>query len=83
MNSVPTLAVLNPIWLWLFRHGFEDPGWGHRPAEQHALALVIHELAERVDDAEARAQIQYTAASVLLKNSEALVRQSTSKADPS
>ena len=25
--STPILTVTNPILLWLFRHGWEDPEW--------------------------------------------------------
>lgn len=48
--NVPALAVTNPIWLWLFKHGWEDPSWGRLPINQVALGLALHGIAERVAD---------------------------------
>ena len=33
------LVVTNPILLWLFKHGWEDPGWGRDDASQILILL--------------------------------------------
>lgn len=45
MPNVPAKVVTNPILLWLFRHGWEDPTWGSTPVGRIAIASAIHELA--------------------------------------
>jgi hypothetical protein len=57
-KQLPIAAVTNPILLWLYEHGWEDPDWGHRPAEQLTIALAIHEFAGMLTDTDATAQIQ-------------------------
>lgn len=37
---LPLAAVTNPILLWLFKHGWEDPDWGCLPVNQVAIGLV-------------------------------------------
>ena len=44
LTHLPIATVTNPILLWLFKHGWEDPGWGHLPINQVALGLVLHDL---------------------------------------
>lgn len=58
-------VVTDPVLLWLFRHGWEDPGWGRRDAGQVILTAAIHELAERLTDADARRAVQKEAARAL------------------
>jgi hypothetical protein len=50
MASGSTTTVTNPILLWLFRHGWEDPGWGHSRMDQITIGLAIHDLAAKLDD---------------------------------
>ena len=40
------LAVTNPILLWLFKHGWEDPGWGRDDASQISILSALHALAK-------------------------------------
>lgn len=58
MAKLPIAAVTNPIMVWLYQHGWEDPEWGRRPTEQLTIALAIHELAGILTDIKAGAQIQ-------------------------
>ena len=55
---LPTLVVTNPILLWLFKHGWEDPGWGHMPSNQIALGLILHDLGNKVADRDLQEQVQ-------------------------
>jgi len=55
---IPELMVTNPILLWLFNHGWEEPGWGQTDANQLTLALAINQLAGRFTDTATRAAIQ-------------------------
>ena len=68
--STPILTVTNPILLWLYRHGWEDPEWGRTPAGQIAAANAIYELANLVEDAEVRKQIQVGAAKAIAVTAE-------------
>jgi hypothetical protein len=43
-------TVTNPILLWLFKHGWEDPGWGHMPINQVTLGLALHDLGAKIAD---------------------------------
>jgi len=56
--KIPELVVTDPILLWLFNHGWEDPTWGQSEANQLTLALALHQLAGRFTDAGTRAAIQ-------------------------
>jgi hypothetical protein len=49
IKDTPTLAVTNPILLWLFAHGWEEPVG---PEGQIAVGLAIRELAKQVEDRE-------------------------------
>ena len=75
-GKIPELVVTNPIWLWMFRHGVEDPNWGRRPIDQHALAVTIHELAGKINDVEMSKQIQGSAAKLLLDTAQSIVKKS-------
>lgn len=43
----PAETGVDPVMEWLFRHGWEDPGWGKSEVGQLTLTLVIHDLAGR------------------------------------
>jgi hypothetical protein len=65
---VPSLAVTNPIWLWLFKHGWEDPSWGRLPINQAALGLALHGISERVADRRLQADLQKIAQAMVSEN---------------
>jgi len=69
------LTVRNPILLWLFAHGWEEPGWG-TTLSQIALASGIHELASKISDNSARERIQSIASSVIIDKASSLNGQS-------
>ncbi len=69
------LVVTNPIWLWLFRHGVEDPGWGKSALGQHTIALAILDIAERINDAEIQKQIKASASKLLLDTAQVIVQE--------
>ena len=52
------LVVTNPILLWLFKHGWEDPGWGRDDASQISILSAVHALADQISDTELRAQVK-------------------------
>ncbi len=58
----------NPVLLWLFRHGWEEPGWGRSPAGQVATALIIHELAGRITDDEMSRELKAVAGKIMESN---------------
>jgi hypothetical protein len=55
---IPELVITDPILLWLFNHGWEDPVWGQTDANQLTLALALYQLAGRFTDAATRGAIQ-------------------------
>jgi hypothetical protein len=57
--------VKDLILLWLYRHGWEDPGWGRHETREALAATTIYELAEKIDDRELRAAIRKAAAKAL------------------
>jgi hypothetical protein len=65
---VPMLAVTNPILLWLFKHGWEDPSWGRMPINQVALGLMLHELSGKLANAGLREQLAQIAGQVVAEN---------------
>jgi hypothetical protein len=70
---IPELVVRDPILLWLFNHGWEDPGWGQTEANQLTLAVAIHQLAGRFADAGTRAAIQAATAKAVSSLSQKVV----------
>jgi len=52
------LVVTNPILLWLFKHGWEDPGWGRDDASQISILSALHALADQISDTELRAEVK-------------------------
>lgn len=71
---LPTLSVTNPIWLWLFNHGWEDPGWGRMPINQVALGLALHEIGTRLANRELQGQVQAIAQKVVAENAQHAVK---------
>ena len=60
----------NPVLLWFWRHGGEDPDWGKLIASkigQITTALTIYELAGDIVDEEIRQQIQFYATETVNK----------------
>ena len=77
-TEIPQLVVRNPVWLWMFRHGVEDPNWGRRPIDQLTLAVAIHELAGQISDMDLRKQVQGGVAKLLLDAAQGIVEESHS-----
>lgn len=72
--NIPVASVTNPILLWLFKHGWEDPSWGHIPTNQVALGLALHELSSRLANPELKDQLQHIAQKVVADNSQRALR---------
>lgn len=77
--EVPKLVVTNPVWLWMFRHGVEDNGWGRTPAGQHQLASALQELAAEVDNEAIRSELHSVTARLVLHQAQALVRDAETR----
>jgi hypothetical protein len=75
MSKKPILTVTNPVLLWLFQHGWEDPEWGKSPVGQVAIASAIHELSNQITDNEVRKQLQIVAAKAIANAGEKLVSE--------
>ena len=71
---LPIDTVRNPILLWLFKHGWEDPGWGQMPINQVALGLVLHDVASKLADKALQEQVQAIAEKVVAKNAQRAVK---------
>lgn len=76
IDRIPILTVINPIWLWLFQHGWEDPEWGKRAIDQHNIAIVMHELAGAITDSQVKKEIRNVTAKFILSTSEQMVKDS-------
>lgn len=72
MSKKPVLEVTNPVLLWLFQHGWEDPEWGKSTIGQVVIATTIHELASHLADAELKTQIKSAAAKSISNHGEKL-----------
>ncbi|HEV3278552.1 MAG TPA: hypothetical protein VG860_17180 [Terriglobia bacterium] len=70
---IPELVITDPILLWLFNHGWEQPGWGQTDANQLTLALALYQLAERFTDAATRTAIQGAASNAVANLSQKIV----------
>jgi hypothetical protein len=66
--KLPVATVTNPILLWLFKQGWEDPGWGHLPVNQVALGLILHDLSNKLADRDLQEQAQELAQKVIIGN---------------
>lgn len=64
-HTLHPAVITNPWLIWLFNHGWEDPGWGQTPVAQIMIATAIHELAGRLTDAGIKKQIQAATGSVV------------------
>lgn len=73
--KLPTASVTNPILLWLFKQGWEDPGWGHLPVNQVALGLILHDLGNKLSDRELQEQVLEIAEKVIATNACSVVKQ--------
>lgn len=71
---VPVSMVTNPILLWLFKHGWEDPTWGHLAINQAALGLILHDLGSKLADQELQKQVQAIAQKVVAENAQKAVK---------
>lgn len=71
-KRLPMSVVTNPIWLWLFKHGWEDPEWGRRPVDQIGIQLALHDLAGMIADEKVRTGIQSTLDSAIAKTARAI-----------
>ncbi len=60
-ERLPTLVETNPIWLWLFAHGWEDPTWG-QDYNQVFVAATIQRLSGMLKDGALARQINGLAA---------------------
>jgi len=74
------LEVTNPILIWLFNHGWEDPTWGQTDANQLTLAVAINQLAGRISDAGTRTAIQTATAKSVANLSQKIVAGNTAAA---
>lgn len=72
--KIPLAAVINPVLLWLFRHGWEDPGWSAQPVNQVALGLAIHDLGSKIADHSIQEQVQALAQKVVATNAQRIVK---------
>jgi hypothetical protein len=75
-DRMPILTAINPIWLWLFKHGYESPDWGKRAIDQHNIAITIHELAGAITDSQVKNELRNITAKLILATSEQMVRDS-------
>jgi hypothetical protein len=66
-NFSEMLVVTNPILLWLFKHGWEDPGWGRDDASQISILSALHALADQILDTELRTQVKKLSSEGLAK----------------
>lgn len=73
--KLPIASVTNPILLWLFKHGWEDPNWGHLPVNQVALGLVLHDLSNKLADRALQEQVQELAQKVIIENARSVAKQ--------
>lgn len=72
-EGVGVLEVINPLLLWFYRHGGEDPGWGRREEEQVAIATAVYGLAGQIASSETREKLRALAASAILEAAKNLV----------
>lgn len=75
MADIPTATVTNPILLWLYRHGWEDPDWGQSRVGQLVINVAIYDLASRLSDSEVGAELQKTAQRAVAKLSQQIVNK--------
>ena len=66
------LTVTNPLLIWLFKHGWEEPV-GQSHVGQVAIASAIHELANKITDSDMRKQIQCASAKAMANTAAKMV----------
>jgi hypothetical protein len=64
-ESVGILEVINPLLLWFYQHGGEDPGWGRREEDQVAIASAVYGLAGQIAESKTRDKIKALAAKAM------------------
>ena len=74
IGRLPKWVVKDPILLWLFNQGWEDPGWGQTPINQVAAGLILHGLAERFADKAIQKQLQTIGQQVVAANAQLIVK---------
>jgi len=74
LTHLPIATVTNPILLWLFKHGWEDPSWGHMPINQVTLGLILHDLGTKLADPALQEQVQAIAQKVVAENTRHIVK---------
>jgi len=74
VTHIPVEMITNPILLWLFKHGWEDPEWGHMSINQAALGLALHDLGAKLADKDLREQVQTIAQQVVTRNAQHVVK---------
>ena len=73
-TRLPVEVVTNPILLWLFKRGWEDPSWGHLAINQVALGLMLHDLSTKLADHALQEQVQAIARKVVAENGQRAVQ---------
>lgn len=61
------LRYIDPLLLWLFKHGWEDPGWGRNQEAQSAILRGVQVLADQITDKKLRAEIRQLATKALAR----------------
>jgi hypothetical protein len=56
------LRYIDPLLLWLFKHGWEDPGWGRNQEGQETILKAVQSLAGEITDTKLRSEIRKLAA---------------------
>ena len=74
VGHLPVATVTNPILLWLFKHGWEDPEWGRMPINQVTLGLALHDLGAKLADRDLQEQVRAIAQKVVAENAQRVVK---------
>lgn len=74
LTKLPTATITNPILLWLFKNGWEDPSWGQLPVNQVALGLILHDLGNKLADRNLQEQIHEIAQKIVVDNARSVVK---------
>jgi hypothetical protein len=68
--NLPIATVTNPILLWLFKKGWEDPEWGRRSINQAALGFILQDVSEKLADRGLKKDLQALARKVIVENTQ-------------
>ena len=71
---LPVASVTNPILLWLFKQGWEDPEWGRKSINQVTLGLALHDIGAKLADRALQEQVQAIAQKVVAENAQHIVK---------